>query len=66
MKKRLQILAKVTTVLAMLLSMFPSIHGAIAAESVPSGNLVSSEWITAGAKLEKWNWKTLQVMLKSI
>ncbi|MFX0560644.1 stalk domain-containing protein [Tepidibacillus infernus] len=64
MKKRLQILAKVTTVLAMLLSMFPSIHGAIAAESVPSGNLVSSEWITAGAKLEKWNWKTSTGIVK--
>lgn len=37
---------------------------ASAEEIFPQMKLVSSEWITSGAKLEKWNWKTADGMAK--
>ena len=29
-----------------------------ASENIANGEMISTEWITSGAKLEKWNWKT--------
>lgn len=35
-----------------------------AKENLPQMNLIDSEWITAGAKLENWNWQTADGIAK--
>lgn len=54
----------VLTILAMLGIQPFQIKDVSANEGFPQMNLVASEWITAGAKLEKWNWKTADGIAK--
>jgi hypothetical protein len=54
----------ILTILAMLwIQPFQS-QAASAEAILPQMNLLSSEWITSGAKLEKWNWKTADGIAK--
>lgn len=47
------------TILSLGFTMIFQNQEVAANESLPQANLVSTEWITSGAKLENWNWQTV-------
>lgn len=58
MKRKFQSLLLVIIIASIFFSILPVKYIAFASDFTSNGNLITTEWIASGAKLEKWNWYT--------